>query len=159
IRPARRRSRVPTAIPWCRVCARTGTDRSFLSTARRTLRAWSSGWRNPATSSCVSAPATSPNGPMRCRASSPHWGRWRDDPGHDARCARIAMMFPDLVAELKARMPALRGRLMANQSLAELTWFRVGGAAQVLFTPADEDDLAYCLKRLPQKPPVSVLGV
>ena len=38
-------------------------------------------------------------------------------------------------------MPDLRGRLLANQSLAELTWFRVGGPAQVLFTPADEDDL------------------
>src|SRR5437899_508990 len=100
MRPAKRRSPVPTAIPWCRVCARTGTGRSFLSTARRTLRAWSSGWRNPATSSCVSAPATSPNGPMRCRASSPRWGRWRDDRGQYARCARVAMIFPDLVAEL-----------------------------------------------------------
>jgi hypothetical protein len=50
--------------------------------------------------------------------SSPHWGRWRDDPGHDARRARVAMIFPDLVADLKARMPTLRGRLMANQSLA-----------------------------------------
>jgi len=47
------------------------------------------------------------------------------------------MSFPDLVADLKARMPALRGRLMANQSLAELTWFRVGGPAQVLFMPED----------------------
>src|SRR6266849_2652114 len=159
MRPARRRSRVPTAIPWCRVCARTGTDRSFLSTARRTLRAWSSGWRNPATSSCVSAPATSPNGPMRCRANSPHWGRWRDDPGHDARRACIAMMFPDLVADLKASMPTLRGRLLANQSLAELTWFRVGGPAQVLFMPEDEADLAYFLGALPADIPVYVVGV
>ena len=46
-------------------------------------------------------------------------------------------------------MPELRGRLLANQSLAELTWFRVGGPAQVLFTPADEDDLAYFLAHLP----------
>ena len=45
-------------------------------------------------------------------------------------------------------MPQLRGRLLANQSLAELTWFRVGGPAQVLFTPADQDDLAYFLKHL-----------
>jgi UDP-N-acetylmuramate dehydrogenase len=56
-------------------------------------------------------------------------------------------------------MPDLRGRLLANQSLAELTWFRVGGPAQVLFTPADEDDLAYFLERLPAELPVYVVGV
>src|SRR4051795_1135247 len=56
-------------------------------------------------------------------------------------------------------MPELRGRLLANQSLAELTWFRVGGPAQVLFTPADEDDLAYFLKLLPKQWPVYVGGV
>ena len=39
----------------------------------------------------------------------------------------------------------LRGRLLANQPLGELTWFRVGGPAQVLFMPEDEDDLAYFL--------------
>ena len=53
----------------------------------------------------------------------------------------------------------MRGRLLANQSLAELTWFRVGGPAQVLFTPADEDDLAYFLKNLPKELPVYVVGV
>ena len=59
--------------------------------------------------------------------------------------------FPDITPDLKAAMPKLRGRLLANQSLAELTWFRVGGPAQVLFTPADEDDLAYFLKHLPKR--------
>ncbi len=67
--------------------------------------------------------------------------------------------FPDITLELKAAMPDLRGRLLANQSLAELTWFRVGGPAQVLFTPADEDDLAYFLARSPQDLPVYVVGV
>ena len=43
-------------------------------------------------------------------------------------------------------MPDLRGRLAANAALADITWFRVGGPAQVLFTPADEADLAYFLK-------------
>src|SRR4051794_3278376 len=56
-------------------------------------------------------------------------------------------------------MPDLRGRLLANQSLAELTWFRVGGPAQVLFTPADEDDLAYFLAHLASDIPVYVVGV
>ncbi|WP_298258901.1 UDP-N-acetylmuramate dehydrogenase [Bradyrhizobium sp.] len=69
------------------------------------------------------------------------------------------MTFPDLTADLKAAMPELRGRLTANQRLAELTWFRVGGPAQVLFTPADEDDLAYFLSNLPAELPVTIVGV
>jgi UDP-N-acetylmuramate dehydrogenase len=67
--------------------------------------------------------------------------------------------FPDITRELKAAMPQLRGRLLANQSLAELTWFRVGGPAQVLFTPADQDDLAYFLEALPKDLAVHVVGV
>jgi UDP-N-acetylmuramate dehydrogenase len=67
--------------------------------------------------------------------------------------------FPDITPTLEAAMPKLRGRLLANQSLAELTWFRVGGPAQVLFTPADEDDLAYFLAHLPRDIPVHVVGV
>ncbi|WFU74559.1 UDP-N-acetylmuramate dehydrogenase [Bradyrhizobium sp. CB2312] len=69
------------------------------------------------------------------------------------------MSFLDISPSLKAAMPDLRGRLLANQSLAELTWFRVGGPAQVLFTPADEDDLAYFLARLASDIPVYVVGV
>lgn len=68
-------------------------------------------------------------------------------------------MFPDITPELKASMPDLRGRLTANQGMAALTWFRVGGPAQVLFTPADEDDLAYFLARLPAEIPVYPVGV
>ncbi len=69
------------------------------------------------------------------------------------------MAFPDIIPELKAAMPELRGRLGANQEMAPLTWFRVGGPAQVLFTPADEDDLAYFLARLPAEIPVYPVGV
>ena len=69
------------------------------------------------------------------------------------------MSFPDIVADLKTKMPALRGRLLANQSLAELTWFRVGGPAQVLFMPEDERDLAYALANLPADIPVTVIGL
>jgi UDP-N-acetylmuramate dehydrogenase len=67
--------------------------------------------------------------------------------------------FPDITPDLKAAMPQLRGRLLANQSLAELTWFRVGGPAQILFTPSDEDDLAYFLANLPHELAVYVVGV
>src|ERR1700674_5055809 len=72
---------------------------------------------------------------------------------------RVGMTFPDITPDLKAAMPQLRGRLLPNQSLAELTWFRVGGPAQVLFTPSDEDDLAYFLAHLPGELPVYVVGV
>jgi UDP-N-acetylmuramate dehydrogenase len=69
------------------------------------------------------------------------------------------MTFPDLLTELQARLPDVRGRLMSNQPLAELTWFRVGGPAQVLFMPEDEADLAYFLGRLPAAIPVTVIGL
>jgi UDP-N-acetylmuramate dehydrogenase len=69
------------------------------------------------------------------------------------------MAFPDLTPSIKSAMPELRGRLLANEPLAPLTWFRVGGPAQVLFTPADEDDLAYFLARLPADIPVYPIGV
>jgi UDP-N-acetylmuramate dehydrogenase len=68
-------------------------------------------------------------------------------------------MFPDLIPQLKAQLKQLRGRLLANQSLAELTWFRVGGPAQVLFMPEDEDDLAYFLASLPAEIAVTVVGL
>jgi UDP-N-acetylmuramate dehydrogenase len=67
--------------------------------------------------------------------------------------------FPDISADLRGGMPKLRGRLLANQSLAELTWFRVGGPAQVLFMPDDEDDLAYFFANLPSDIPVTVVGL
>jgi UDP-N-acetylmuramate dehydrogenase len=69
------------------------------------------------------------------------------------------MMFPDLISDLKAQLPALRGRLLADQSLAELTWFRVGGPAQVLFMPEDEEDLSYLLTHLPGDIPVTAIGL
>jgi len=69
------------------------------------------------------------------------------------------MAFPDIVADLRAKMPKLRGRLLANQPLAELTWFRVGGPAQVLFMPEDESDLSYLLANMADEIPVTVIGL
>ncbi len=69
------------------------------------------------------------------------------------------MSFPDISDELRTLMPELRGRLVANGALAPYTWFRVGGPAQILFAPADEDDLAYFLKRLPQEFPITTIGL
>jgi UDP-N-acetylmuramate dehydrogenase len=69
------------------------------------------------------------------------------------------MSFPDIVGALRSKMPALRGRLLANQSLAELTWFRVGGPAQVLFMPEDEEDLSYLLTHLPGDIAMTAIGL
>ncbi len=69
------------------------------------------------------------------------------------------MSFADIVADIRSKAPALRGRLLANQPLADLTWFRVGGPAQVLFMPEDEDDLAGLLAALPADIPVTVIGL
>lgn len=60
---------------------------------------------------------------------------------------------------LLRRLPQVRGRLEAHAPLAELTWFRAGGPAEVLFTPADEADLAAFLKGTPKDVPVYVIGV
>jgi UDP-N-acetylmuramate dehydrogenase len=69
------------------------------------------------------------------------------------------MRVPSLVDEVKALAPELRGRIVAGASLAEATWFRVGGPAEALFSPADEDDLAYLLPLLPREVPVTTIGL
>jgi UDP-N-acetylmuramate dehydrogenase len=69
------------------------------------------------------------------------------------------MTFPDIVPDIKAKVPQLRGRLLANQPLADLTWFRVGGPAQALFMPESEEDLGYFLAHLPTEVPVAAVGL
>ena len=56
-------------------------------------------------------------------------------------------------------LPTVRGKLLLNEQLAPYTWFRVGGAADALFIPADEDDLIDFLKALPEDVPVYTFGV
>jgi UDP-N-acetylmuramate dehydrogenase len=67
--------------------------------------------------------------------------------------------FADMTADLRTRLPELRGTLEANAPMAPLSWFRTGGPAEALFTPADEDDLAYFLAHLPADIPVLVVGL
>ena len=69
------------------------------------------------------------------------------------------MSFPDLLPDLKPWIEDVRGRLVPNQLLSEITWFRVGGPAQLFFQPADEADLAFFLKRLPKTIRVTVIGL
>src|SRR5262245_57144957 len=72
---------------------------------------------------------------------------------------RCRVTAPDLSTRLAAEMPELRGRFMGHVPLADFTWFRVGGPAEVLFSPADPADLAYFLKCLPTSIPTFVLGL
>ncbi len=57
------------------------------------------------------------------------------------------------------RLPSVRGRYAENAPLGPLTWFRVGGPAEVLFRPADPADLADFLAGKPSEVPVTVIGV
>jgi len=56
-------------------------------------------------------------------------------------------------------LSGIRGRLMPGAALAPLTWFRVGGAAELLFQPADTEDLSLFLQKLHPEIPVTVVGV
>ena len=57
------------------------------------------------------------------------------------------------------RLTKPRGRLTADAPLGPQTWFATGGPAEVLFRPADVEDLATFLAALPPDVPVTVLGV
>jgi UDP-N-acetylmuramate dehydrogenase len=57
------------------------------------------------------------------------------------------------------RLPPVRGRMSEGAPLAAVTWFRAGGPAEVLFRPADVEDLASFLARRPEDVPVTVIGV
>ena len=89
----------------------------------------------------ASAPATSRNGPTRCRAQLAARRRQRE-PGRRLDDARRRRACPTCDAARRATWPLRR-------ALAPLTWFRVGGPAEVLFVPADEADLAYALAAHP----------
>jgi UDP-N-acetylmuramate dehydrogenase len=53
----------------------------------------------------------------------------------------------------------IRGSLQPQFRLGEITWFRVGGPAELLFQPADEADLALFMARLPAEVPVTIIGL
>jgi UDP-N-acetylmuramate dehydrogenase len=56
-------------------------------------------------------------------------------------------------------LPPVRGTYSENAPLKDLVWFRVGGPAEVLFRPADAEDLATFMYAKPADVPVSVIGV
>ncbi len=56
-------------------------------------------------------------------------------------------------------LPQVEGTYEADVPMANLTWFRVGGPAEVLFKPANEDDLVHFLQNKPDDLSVCVIGV
>ena len=58
-----------------------------------------------------------------------------------------------------ADLPDVRGILTVDRPLADLTWLRVGGPADVFFQPADVGDLAHFLAELSPDVPVFPMGV
>ena len=63
------------------------------------------------------------------------------------------------MSDWRDALPAVRGKLLPDAPLGPFTWFRVGGAAELLFLPADAEDLGQFLAGLPASVPVTVLGV
>lgn len=64
-----------------------------------------------------------------------------------------------LLARLGDRLSGLRGRLTPDAGMDKVTWFRVGGPADVMFQPADEADLAAFLEAVPPGVPVTTVGI
>lgn len=64
-----------------------------------------------------------------------------------------------LLKKLDGKLSGLRGRLTPDTGMDKITWFRAGGPAQVLFQPADEEDLATFLKAVPEEIPILVVGI
>ena len=60
---------------------------------------------------------------------------------------------------LLSRLPKVRGKLTPDAPLKDQTWFGVGGPAQILFKPADVQDLAVFLNHTPDDIPVMIIGV
>jgi UDP-N-acetylmuramate dehydrogenase len=64
-----------------------------------------------------------------------------------------------LLAKLGERLSGLRGRVTPDAGMEKITWFRAGGPADVLYQPADEEDLSAFLKAVPAEIPVMVVGI
>ncbi|HQZ13947.1 MAG TPA: UDP-N-acetylmuramate dehydrogenase [Devosia sp.] len=71
----------------------------------------------------------------------------------------LAHQWPDLLPDLGSWVADVRGQLIPNQSLGEMTTLRVGGPAQLFFRPVDEEDLAFFLRNLPAEIRVTVIGL
>lgn len=67
--------------------------------------------------------------------------------------------FPDLIPQFSDWIGGVKGKLVHNQNLSDITWFRIGGPAQLFFMPADETDLIYFISHLPAEIKVTIVGL
>lgn len=63
------------------------------------------------------------------------------------------------MSTLLESLPKIKGTYRENADLSKINWFNVGGIAEVMFRPADSDDLIYFLKNKPAGVPITILGV
>jgi UDP-N-acetylmuramate dehydrogenase len=70
-----------------------------------------------------------------------------------------AAAAPHFINRLQEKLPPVRGRITPFAHLGPMTWFGVGGAAEILFKPADKQDLIDFIKNCPKDIPVMALGV
>ena len=75
------------------------------------------------------------------------------------RVIRHTVTTPHFAAGLEKRLPAVRGRLTPNAPLRQHTWLNAGGPAEVMFKPADKQDLIDFIRACPADVPVTTLGV
>jgi len=68
------------------------------------------------------------------------------------------MMAAGKMPHLADLLPRIAGRVQPDAKLADKTWFRVGGAAEILVRPADTQDLCALLQNMPLDVPVTVIG-
>jgi len=64
-----------------------------------------------------------------------------------------------LLKTLQGKLDGVRGRMTPDAPMSKITWFQVGGPADILFQPADEEDLALFLASLPEEIPVTIVGI
>ncbi|MBT5664547.1 MAG: FAD-binding protein, partial [Rhodospirillaceae bacterium] len=67
----------------------------------------------------------------------------------------LMMKAPPLIE----RLPRVNGEYIENFNLGRQTWFKVGGPAEIAYTPADLTDLRYFLAETPRDIPITVMGV
>ncbi len=71
---------------------------------------------------------------------------------------RVPFKMPQAKDPLIKLLPAVRGRYLQNISMARHTWFGVGGNAEVMYLPEDDEDLAHFLRNKPHNIPVCLIG-
>ena len=64
-----------------------------------------------------------------------------------------------MATRFRDALPQVRGTYTENAPLKDLVWFRAAGPAEILFRPADADDLCAVLANKPDALPVAVIGV